>query len=652
MKNVILTFTLLFSLNYYSQTASISQEYRVSGKDVEFTIFEKDTTANAVVLYDYGNSYVDESDFELKTEIKRKVKILKQEGFDEATVTIHLYGNSKAEETVKKIIATSYSRINNNIVTTKLEEKDIFKEKYDENHTLVKFTLPNIKEGSVIAYSYTLSSPFMFNYKGWNFQEDIPKLYSEYRASIPGNYEYNIKLVGGRPLSVNQAEVVKDCLHASNGGVANCGKYVYVMEDIPAFIEEDYMTSKSNYLTRLEYELKVYKSFTGITDNYTKSWETVDDELRKDPNLGRQLVKSVDTESLLNPDILNETNALKKAESIYKYVQENYTWNEEFRIFNNVSIKDLIKNKSGNVSSINILLHNLLLEAGLEVKPILISTRNNGFATKLFPVISEFNYLIVQATIDGKSYLLDATDSFLSFGEIPFRCLNRYGRALDLKKSSDWIDIEPSKPTTIQYKVELNLDESQNIIGNVNTKKTGYHALNARKSYFPNKTTYVNNLQDKNAHLEISNHKVLSEGKTSSDFIESFDIKFENSISGDNIYLNPFIDKYFNENPFKLQERTYPIDFGYKDNYIYTFKLNFGDNYTLLEKPADLAISLPNNKGQLILSTSLIGNAIMTTFRVNFKEAVYETDYYSYLKEFINKIVDTQTNSLILLKKK
>lgn len=652
MKNILVTFTLLFSLNFYAQTTPISHEYRVSGKDIKFTTFEKDTTANAEVLYDCGNSYVDESDFELKTEIKRKVKILKREGFDEATVTIHLYGNSNGNETVKKIIATSYNSVDNNIVTTKLEEKDIFKEKYDENHTLVKFTLPNIKEGTVIAYSYTLSSPFMFNYKGWNFQENIPKLYSEYRASIPGNYEYNIKLVGGRPLTVNQAEVVKDCLHASNGGVAHCGKYVYIMEDIPAFVEEDYMTSKSNYLARLEYELKVYKSFTGITDNYTKSWETVDDELRKDANLGRQLVKSVDTESLLNTAILNETDVFKKAQSIYKYVQENYTWNEEFKIFNNVSIKDLIKNKSGNVSSINILLHNLLLEAGINVKPVLISTRNNGFATKLFPVISEFNYLIVQATIDDKSYLLDATDSFLSFGEIPFRCLNGYGRALDLKKASDWVTIEPEKPSLIQYKVELNLDASENIIGNVNIKKTGYHALNTRKSYFPNKTAYVSNLQDKNAHLEISNHKVLSEDKTNPDFIESFDIKFENSISGDNIYLNPFIDKYFNENPFKLQERTYPIDFGYKDSYAYTFKLNFNDTYTVLEKPADFAISLPNNKGQVILSTSILENSIMTTFRINFKEAVYEPEYYSYLKEFINKIVDAQTNSLILLKKK
>ncbi|MFG6687720.1 DUF3857 domain-containing protein [Mariniflexile sp. HNIBRBA6329] len=652
MKKHLTFLLILSSLLSFAQENYNSETYNVTFDDIKSSTFVKDSTANALVIYDFGNSYVDSDDFKLKTEIKRKVKILNREGFNKANISIHLYSSSKAEESIKDIIATTYNLVDNNIVSTKIDKKDIFEEKYDENHTLIKFTLPNIKEGSIITYSYTLSSPFMFNYKGWSFQEDIPKLYSEYRASIPGNYEYNIKLVGGRKLKTNTTSVEKECLRAFNGGVAHCGKYIYAMENIPAFIEEDHMTSKSNYLARIEYELKIYSGFDGITDNYTKTWETVDDELRKDVNIGKQLTKSIDTENLLSNDILSEADALKKAQSIYNYVQENYTWNDEYRIFNDVSVKDLIKNKSGNVSSINILLHNLLEGAGINVKPVLLSTRNNGFATKIFPVISEFNYLIVQATIDGKKYFLDATDKYLNFGDIPFKCLNGYGRILDFNSKSDWIDIEPEKASTVQYKVELNLDAKENILGNVYVKNTGYHALNSRKAYYPNRELYINKIHDKYPNVEISNHKVLSEGKTSPDFIETYDIEFEENITGDNIYLNPFIIKFFNENPFKLQERTYPIDFGYKDTYYYSFKLNFGDSYTILEKPEDLALNLPNGKGQIIFSSNLVENSLNLIFRIKFNEAVFEPEYYPYLKEFMNKIVDIQTNSLILLKKK
>lgn len=652
MKKDLTFLFILFSLLSFSQESYYPESYNVKFNDIKSSTFARDSTANALVIYDFGNSHVDPDDFELKTEIKRKVKILNREGFDKATIAIHLYSSSKASQSVKNIMATTYNLVGNNIVSTKIDKKDIFEEKYDENHTLIKFTLPNIKEGSVIAYSYTLSSPFMFNYKGWSFQEDIPKLYSEYRASIPGNYEYNIKLVGGRKLKTNTTSVEKECLRAFNGGVAHCGKYIYAMENIPAFIEEDYMTSKSNYLARIEYELKIYRGFNGIIDNYTKTWETVDDELRRDANIGKQLTKSVDTETLLSNDILNETDALKKAQNIYNYVQENYTWNDEYRIFHEVSVKDLIKDKSGNISSINILLHNLLEGAGIDVKPILLSTRNNGFATKIFPVISEFNYLIVQATINDKTYLLDATDKYLNFGDIPFKCLNGYGRILDFKKGSDWINIESEKPSTVQYKVELSLDAKENMSGNVYAKNTGYHALNSRKAYYPNRELYINKIHDKYPNIEISNHKVLSEGKTSPEFIESYDIEYEDNVTGDNIYLNPFIMKFFNENPFKLQERTYPIDFGYKDTYYYAFKLNFDEAYTILEKPKDLALNLPDGKGQIILSSNLTDNSISLLLRIKFNETIFEPEYYPYLKEFFNKIVDVQTNSLILIKKK
>ena len=88
------------------------------------------------------------------------------------------------------------------------------------------------------------------------------------------------------------------------------------------------------------------------------------------------------------------------------------------------------------------LLYNLLSEQDINVTPILLSTRNNGLPTKIYPVISDFNYIIIRAIINGKQYFLDATNKYLEFGQIPFRCLNQYGRLLDFKKGSKWIPIQ------------------------------------------------------------------------------------------------------------------------------------------------------------------------------------------------------------------
>lgn len=652
MKNFTLILFLGISIQGFSQEEYNSESYRVTLGDIESSTFAKDSTANAIVIYEEGKSYVDKNDYDLRTEEKHKIKILNRAGFDNATVSIYLYNNKSTSEKVEKIIATTYNKVGDEVIKTQLEAENIFEEKYDENRTLVKFTLPNIKVGSVITYSYTTISRFMAKYHGWDFQGDIPKLHSEYKPSIPGNWEYNIKLVGGQKFSVNESEVEKNCLTAGNGASSHCFNAQYVMKDIPAFIEEDYMTSKSNYLIRVDYDLKTFRSFDGRVDDITKSWKTVDQELKTDQHIGKQLKKSVDTEELLNADIINETDLLKKAQAIYKYVQDNYIWDEEYRLFSKTSVKDLIKDKSGNAASINILLHNLLEESGIDVKPVLISTRDNGFPTKIYPVLYDFNYLIVQAKVDNKTYLLDATDHYLTFGQIPFRCLNQYGRLLDFKNGSEWLEINPNEASNIYYNAELQFDDDQTISGNISSKRTGYHGLINKKEYYPNPDAYIDNLKNDYPYLEISDFEVTNYGKTSNDYEETYNLEYNYDSTGDNIYLNPFFVKFFNENPFKLQERTYPIDFGYEDTYLYLLKFKVSDAYSISETPENINLNIPNDAGQLLFSTNIFGDTVNLLLKITFKKSIYEPEYYPYLKEFFNKIVDIQKNSLILLKKK
>jgi hypothetical protein len=642
---------LLITINIQAQSGFNSEGFEVTKQDIELNIYDKDSTANALIIYEKGKSYVDRETFLLNSEIKKKLKILKRSGFDKATQTIYLYGKNGKKETINDIKATVYNIENGEVTQTQLKEDAIFNESYNDKYTAVKFTFPNIKEGSVIVYSYTLESPYMFKYKSWYFQEDIPKLYSEYRPSIPGNWEYNIKLVGGKKLHTNTSTLRKNCLQVMGAGSSNCGDYIYVMKDIPAFIEEEFMTTKENYLARIEYELKVFRGFDGRVDNITKTWKSVESEIKGDNDIGKQLKKSSITKDLLNENIINENDPLKRAKAIYEFVQKNYTWNEKFRIFGDVSVKELVKDRSGNVSEINILLHNLLEANTIEVKPILLSTRNNGFATRIFPVLSDFNYLILQATIEGQTFMLDATDNYLSFGQLPFRCLNQYGRLLDFKEGGSWVDLEENQMSVNKYRVRLNIDDNQNLNGTINGNMTGYHAINAKKNYFSNPENYLNSFIKKFPSVEFSNHQSNTENKTEAEFSETFEIEQALETVGDNLYINPFLITFFDENPFKLQERTYPIDFGYKDAYIYSVELNT-ENYDVVDIPKTINLSLPNRTGTLIFSTTVNENSVLLYFKFNFKEAIYDSTYYDALKNYFSTIVDIQKNSLIVLKKK
>ena len=652
MKYLLLIFVLIFSEQGFSQSQFNSEDFSVTGNDLNLNTYDKDSTANALIIYEYGKSYVDKNTFKLTTEVKRKLKIFNREGFDQANTVVYLYKDGNKKENISKITATTFNIENGKVTKTQLEKSQIFEEKYNDHFTIAKFTFPNIKEGSVITYSYSIESPFMFKFKEWNFQGDIPKLYSQYETSIPGNYEYNIKLVGFLKFDTNEQVIEKQCLEAGLNAYANCVNSNYIMRDVPAFIEEDYMTTKFNYLARIEYELKTFNGFDGTVDNYTKSWKTVDSELKTDKNIGSQLGKNSAVKKLLSESIITETDPLTKAKAIYSFVQDTYTWNNEYQIFKDVSIKNLIQNKSGKVSEINILLHNLMDENGFDVKPILLSTRNNGFATKVHPVLSDFNYLIVQLTIDNKTYLLDGTDKFLSFGQLPFRCLNQYGRLLDFKNGSSWIDIAAENTSSIQYRINLELTANHTLVGKTIKKSTDYHALPLKDAYFKDKNEYIKTRNNKFPDLSFSEYDVQTVEKTDSEFTEEFTVEKEIEAVGDKIYLNPFLFKFFAENLFKLQERTYPIDFGYKDAYLYILKITVDDSFKILELPKDALIKLPNNAGAIVFNNKISGNTLELYFKLNFNEAIYNPEYYSSIKKFMSSVVDIQKNSLVVIQKK
>nr|WP_321230452.1 hypothetical protein [uncultured Psychroserpens sp.] len=330
---------------------------------------------------------------------------------------------------------------------------------------------------------------------------------------------------------------------------------------------------------------------------------------------------------------------------------DTYTWDKEFNIFSNVSVKDLVENKSGNVSEINILLHNLMQANGIDVKPILLSTRNNGFATRIFPVLSDFNYLIIQVTIDDKKYMLDATDDYLSFGQLPFRCLNQYGRLLDFKEGGSWVAIDADKSSYKKYRVSLEIDENEHITGNIRSNTTGYHALAVKQSYFENHESHLNKYVNTYPSTEFLNYKAINPQKNEPDFTETFEIKQPTELIGDKIYINPFILTSFDKNPLKLQERNYPIDFGYKDAYLFSVELKT-ENYDVISIPKTISLSLPNNKGTLVYNTNINKDTVTLFFKYSFKEAIYDSAYYESLKEFFSTIVNIQKNSLIVLKKK
>lgn len=661
MKKITILLLVLFSINLYSQKERHYTFGKVTADDVNLKKYNLDTTANAIVLKELGSSVFWTKFDEIKrkkqrivsTTFYKKIKFLNHEEFEnQGTIKIRLFNNTLESETVINIKAVTH----NNFNKTYLNKENINEKRINDKWRDIIFTMPNLKEGSIIEVEYTIESPFTFNLPSWVFQKNIPVKFSQYTASIPGNYKFNRKLNGTLKLKTNSSTIKKNCFVTSEfERAASCEVITYAMENIPAFIEEnEFMTSKMNFISKIKFELAEFHRINGTKEKHTTTWEAVDKKFKTDKDIGGQLKQIKLLDKIIPAKIKLLTTNLEKAKATFSFVQNYFNWNKKYGLFSEINIKNALKNKVGNVGEINISLINALKSVGLNAELVLISTRKNGLPTKLHPVISDFNYMLARVTINNKSYLLDATDRLTPFGLLPFKCLNGYGRVMDFENSSYWINIIPENNSKNQISVSLKLYEDGTFHGKLRRVNFGYDALSRRKNLL-NKVDdeIISKFEDSFDNLEVLGYTIENKFDINKPLIETFEIAINNPTHKTTLYFNPFLAEQFKKNPFTQENRLYPVDFGYKRKYVVNFFLEIPENYSIESFPDKKSLALPENGGNFSLTLNKNSDTKITlnsTIKIN--KPVFYNSEYPILKELFKEIITSQKELIILQRTK
>ncbi|MFK5959383.1 MAG: hypothetical protein QM495_11025 [Lutibacter sp.] len=652
MKKIAILITCFLTIHINSQEQIDYKFGEPTIQELNLKVYPLDSTANAVVLYESGNTIFkvrNRSDVYISTKFYKKIKLFSKEGFKHATFEIVLYNGKNYKEKVIGIKAVTH----NNTNKTYLNKTQIFENKISENYKNVRFTMPNLKAGSIIEVEYTLENPVNYNLRSWNFQSKIPKKQSIYQASIPFNFVYNRMLNGYLKLNVNSSVTKEKCFEVPElFSTASCEVITYAMQNIPAFVEEEYMTDKDNFISKIEFQLSKIKRFDDFIRQYTTTWKDVDARFKKNENFGKQLKKIAFFKDKLPLNLSLITSDLGKAKIIYKFIQNHYTWDKIDDLQNSVDLKKAYKSKIGNVQEINISLINALKTAGLNAELMLISTRDNGAITKVYPIMTEFNYVVAKVNIEGTSYLLDATDKLVPFGVLPFKCLNSYGRVLDFKNGSYWYDIIPIKNSKTQLYVSLKLNEDGSIHGKLRKVSLGYNALLRRKEILnKNNDDIKNEFENNFNNLEVINYKIENKFLIDKPIIETFEVEIEISDVIGISYLNPFFSEQYKENPFKQEKRLYPVNFGFPFKNIINYSLEVPQNYSIESFPKSKAFALIQNGGSFTLITKKHEDSRITlNSSIKIDKPMYTNYEYQSLKELFNYIINTHKTPISLKK--
>lgn len=653
-----LTLFLIFSI----YTNSIAQTFDFGKVSIsDFSRTDLDSNANAIVLNEFGRSSVFVDDYDNRIKLQHEyhviIRINNKEGFKKANFEIPSYKRgSYIRDYFDELKAVTYNLENGRIEKTELENKKVFRENYSAYLDLNKFTLPNIKEGSIIEVSYRTLEQDLFNFKTWEFQDDIPKIQSQYIAIIPASFAYNVVLRGPYKLTDQKAEALKEYIFL-DGLRMDCSKLTYTMKNIPAFVEEDYMTSPTNFKSAIYYELEsIFYPSTGSKKTFSKTWKDVDTDLMNEKAFGGQLKKTDLFKANLATIVSPTDTKLEKAKKIYNYINKQIKWNNYLGKYAESGIEKALEKRTGNIGDINLALVTALLAADLEAYPIILSTRRNGTPNALFPVLSDFDYVIACVDVDGVKYKLDASNPFLPFGELPLQCLNERGRIIYSKKSSDWFPLTVEESSDVNYVLEGALDEQSKIKGKLTISSRGNKAFLKRQhiAKFNSLEEYWEKLDEEMPNVTLTKSSIQNLEEIDQLLIEEFDVIVDVSkqMGQDILLLAPNIIDRISYNPFKAQERTYPVDMGFKSKTLYSVKLTIPDHYEIAEKPQNASLALPESTAKYRYVTQVNGNQLEILQSLAFNKPIFSVDEYFSLKELYSRIIQQQKLDIKLIGKK
>ena len=614
---------------------------KVTKEDLLISHSHIDSAAGAMVLLDYGETEFD-SNFDILFRRFTRIKIFDKSELERGNIEIPYF----ARDRVARLEANSYNLVDGEIKKTELSKSNVFDEKTTKDVRQKKITMSDVKEGTVIEYTYEVNVGSWRRLNTWYFQWDIPVVKSEYNVEVPEYFDYKVYTTGDSYILRTRAD--KENRSIRGGATLTYDAFTYLGENIPAFKEEPYMTAKADHISKISFELAEVTIPGSVHEKYmASSYSSLSKGLYDQDYYKGVLKKRKFLAESTKSVVAGLQTKEEKLEAIYKFIQSKMTYDPDNDEDN---IKKIFESGKGGIRDINFLLTMMYREAGFTAYPVRLSTRNNGQLHPFYPITSRFNYTICYVKDGEHEFVLDASEKHTPFNVLPKRCLN--GRGVIISDTNDtWVDLSPkSKDRKVVYGV-INLGEDGTITGTIDINRAGYDAVDFRDN-MEDKTMeeYKDETVKAMSAWSIDSHEVTQMEEIDKPVRERMQIEIEEGAEslGDLIYMSPVLYGKLSENPFELETRDYPVNFGSLFTETLTFQITIPEGFVIEEQPEQVALALPNGAGSFLYNVRGMGNKIMVTSKLDIKKIEFPSEEYPILKELYTVIVAKHAEQIVL----
>ncbi len=622
-------------------------------EQLEMTKCAVDSNAAAVILHDYGIIKVKRGNrgFVQSYIHKRRIKILDKRGLERGDIEIPYYSYENQE----RLLEIMARVVHPNGQIFNLTQEDFFTEKKSKYWSVKKLATPQLKVGAIIEYYYEIESERITQLREWYFQTDIPILISKLTINFHPNFSYMSLFQGFDGMEKIEKGPFTILKNATTEAILDSNDFT--IKNIPALKTEPFITTINDHRLRIRFQLSIYTTEHGIVNQVLSAWHTVTDKILNSPSFEIQYTKSKYCGKIVKAasDILKkEIPQLDKAKALYKFINDNVEVNQNSGIYVETSLNEAFEEKSASKSELNLMLLALLQKVNIESYPVLISTRDNGYAVLEHPIIDQFNRTILLVIIDGKNYFVSQGNKLRPFGELARNSMNQSGYSLR-RPIGKWLPIIPNKSQKIIIS-DFNLDDEGNLKGKITVNYTNIEAVDNREYWInkEGKKTWEEELENTIVDFELESVTVENERDLEKPFKVHFKGDFTGAVTdlGNFMYISPFIFSDFSENPFKSEKRQYPVDFPhlFSNQFIINIKYDSADYY-VEELPKDTKFELLGKKVTVRYAAQERESGwIQITYALSVNEPYFPVDTYENLRSLFD-ITAEKLGEQIVLKK-
>ena len=596
-----------------------------------------DPDAAAVVLGDVGQADVYEVGGRWRYRLRRhlRVKVLTEAGYDEGEFLFH-YRDGDRVHGVKG--QTFVPEPGGGTRRVELDGRSVFEGDVADGVQGVRFTMPALAPGAVFEVSYTYETDNIVAPPAWRFQTAEPTVVSEFRFTVPPELRYVVLRQGDR---IEDREPIRGVTASGPTQILR-----WTAGALPALRDEPYTTTVEDYTTKLALQLTAVARGDGFVDGVLDTWEEVAKTLAEHPEFGRRLGSS-----RLRRDVAASVGGgsdADKARALYDLVRTGYVWTGESRITAARDLNDVVETRRGSSGELGLLLLALLREADVPARPVLLSTRQNGRPVKQYPILNQFDHLLVLVEPEGGApALLDPTDPQRPYGLLPVEALSGEAWLADARDPA-WLTVRAPAGTGRTSLVQAALTPDGRLEGTVGVRLTGYEALAARQRL----------ASDADAAAEVAGvagraalGDVAVDGADNVEAPLLLEATVETPAGeavGDELYLTPFVLTHLQENPFVRPTRAFPVDFAYPFERTYVAEIALPEGWAVEGVPEPVRMTIPSRAVSYVRMVGAEGGRLTVRAVLTVSQAQVSAEEYGALRRLYDEVVAAESEAVVV----